>query len=105
MRGCVLLPLILMFLAGCSGSSTNAGMLGEWLDVDEPGAKLVITKQELIHKSSKGTEVNQYKTISPNKIVVFRKGESDVSVTFQVELTSTSLKLIAANGTRRFRRE
>ena len=104
MRGIVLLPLILMFLVGCSGSSTNAGLLGEWADLDEPGARLVITGEELIHKSRKGSEVNQYRAISANRIVVFRKGDSDVSVTFKVELATNSLKLIAANGTRRFKR-
>ena len=96
-----LLPLVFVLACGC-GSSTSNPLLGDWVVMDEPGSTLRVTEREMIYTSNGKTETNHYSIVSPTEITVNREG---VSVAFKVEVTSTSLKLEAPNGSRTFKRK
>ena len=96
-----LLSLVVALAVGCGGSSNNP-LLGDWVGVDVANSTLRVTGSKMIHTVNGKTETNQYKWVSPHEITLAREG---VSVTFRVEVTGTSLKLAASNGTRRFKRK
>jgi hypothetical protein len=95
------LSLVVVLAFGCGGASNNR-LLGDWVGVDGPSSTLRVTGSEMIYAANGKTETSRYKWVSPREITVSREG---VDMTFQVEVTATSLKLAHPNGTRRFKRK